>query len=249
MTTTISGMGSSLWVKRGAGLYGVPARRRFPINGLEFYAPLWHPELSGATFNSKDLNSILCTVTDAVWGSTGRTFDGSDKIQVANHAAIQACRETFSVMVRMKATNQPTGAEVVVCRMDYGADRRTWVIQGTNGVNTANVILYHNGLNIFKNFKSSVEPFDGSSHLFGFTYDKPTLLLYMGGTVDPSPTKAIDNDNSCYDNDIDMVLGSALSNGALANGFDGLEGEVWVYSRVLSAVECKNMDLTTKWRY
>lgn len=50
---------------------------KFPIDGLVLYAPLWHPELSGSPFKSKDLNAHSCVVTQAAWGITGRTFNGN----------------------------------------------------------------------------------------------------------------------------------------------------------------------------
>lgn len=50
--------------------------RIYPARHL--YLPLWHPELNGSSFISRDHYGHLVTVSGATWGATGRTFDATN---------------------------------------------------------------------------------------------------------------------------------------------------------------------------
>jgi len=218
--------------------------------GCVFYWPGWNPNVQGVVSKSIDLFGHACTRTGGVAGSKGILMDGNDNVRITNHAAIQACRDVFSAAVWVNSTNEPTGTEVAFGRMDYGANKRTWTIQGTSGVKTGVVAMYSTGAGtISKSYTSSVEPFDNSPHLFGFSYNKPTLTLYMDGVVDASPTKSTDLDASTADTDVDMCVGSALSNGVLANGADSLLGEAWLANVTWTAEEWANLFSQTQGRH
>ncbi len=59
------------------------------ISGLVFYAPLWSQRCGGSSFFSQDNYRYTCTVTEATWGVTGRTFDGVDDcINCGNGASL-----------------------------------------------------------------------------------------------------------------------------------------------------------------
>lgn len=67
-------------LKSRALLTGRIWKRPYPLNGLVLHLPLWHPELTGSTIISKDLNAHSCEVTGTTWGIQGRAFDGDDII-------------------------------------------------------------------------------------------------------------------------------------------------------------------------
>ncbi len=97
---TVTRVNSNMWRRAQGGLYA-PPRRRFSINGLVGYFPLWHPELNTSPFISKDLNAHSCTVSGATWGATGRTFDGvDDRISVAASPAFVITGGTVVVWVK-----------------------------------------------------------------------------------------------------------------------------------------------------
>ena len=85
------GVKRNLWATQQSGLYA-PKRMNFPLDSLELYLPLGHPELSGSPIVSKDLNAHSCTVIGAVHvPPTHRAVDATDdKITVPDAASITA---------------------------------------------------------------------------------------------------------------------------------------------------------------
>ncbi|KKL23084.1 hypothetical protein LCGC14_2428930, partial [marine sediment metagenome] len=68
----------NLWATQQNGILA-PKRMNFPIDGLELYLPLWHPELSGSPITAKIPlgGGIAGTVTGALHvPPTHRFFDG-----------------------------------------------------------------------------------------------------------------------------------------------------------------------------
>ena len=61
-----------------SGNFGSP---KFDLGGCVLYVDLWRPDKAGSPFKSSGVYGIpihTCTVFGAVWGSQGRTFDGTD---------------------------------------------------------------------------------------------------------------------------------------------------------------------------
>lgn len=80
---TLTRTNKNLWANNMIGGL-TPYKRNFPLNGLALYLPLWHPELTGSTIISKDLNAHSCVVAGAIWGVDGRTFETADEIETAD---------------------------------------------------------------------------------------------------------------------------------------------------------------------
>ena len=85
------------------GNFGSP---KLDLAGCVLYVPLWRPDLAGNSFKSKGPYGIpihTCTVTGAVWGLQGRTFDGTnDYISFGNNAILNFTTQDFTLISWIK---------------------------------------------------------------------------------------------------------------------------------------------------
>ena len=211
-----------------------------PTDGLVLNAPLYHPDLSGDTFYSRDDYRHYCTVTGAIWTSQGRTFDGDDYITTPQPLA---GLDQYSVCVWFKATGD-----------------RNYVLGGTNYTATYGHLYFsvYNGWLRYK-WRTSV---DASDNLYAtgvaldtwyfavFTRDKiaeHSQLYLKGGGLNKLSEK--DSTYYIFDWSGNLLTGIAKDGAVYSNGFEGMVGEVVVYNRILSGTETQDIYLATGWRY
>jgi len=234
---TVTGVGSSLWVKKGAGLFA-PTRRKFPINGLAFYAPLWHPELNTSPFISKDLNAHSCTATGATWGIQGRTFDGvDDKIIIADDAALNPAAFTLEAWVKPTNTAIADQEDIIQKGATFSNQGYGLFINSSYGVRfTCGRTGGEETLN-----SSATSAASNWIHCAG-TFDGTTMTVYINGAASGTATPASYESSA---EDLNIGYNARFANFA----FEGIIGEIMIYNRALTTSEIVNTYLTTKWRY
>jgi len=222
-----AGISKNMWRRNG--------RLNLPLNGLVLYAPLWHPELSGSPFLSKDLNAHSCTVTGATWGITGRTFDGADDF----------------IDCGSDITISHTGS--LVCWFKYPADASTRVLIANGNLSTDRdgYTLYISATDTLAfQYASAAAVINTTAiattttqwNLVCVTWDGTNIIPYLNGTAGTTLSQTIDN-----------AITNPLRIGRAGAGTDyygkGQIGEVAVFNRALSAIEVQNLRLATKWKY
>ena len=256
MTQTISGVGDSLWTKRSAGLHLPVSRKRFPIDGLVFYAPLWHPQLNTSPFLAWDIangSTHSCTVSGATWSSTGRFFDqDNDKITIPAHAAmanIFAGGGTISAWINPGSDGElnvgrilekragGVGWRFIVEQEDVGGKVKLHFVQDratTDGdwLTTATAVT-------IDTFSLVTVTYDSD-----LTTNNPTIYVNNStvGLTETGPPDGATVDDTA----VDLLIGTEAT---LAAVFDGTIGDCWLYTKVLTAQEIQNIHLATKWRY
>lgn len=202
-------------------------------SGLVLYAPLWAGELSGVSFNSKDINKHLCTVTGALWTPQGRKFDGvDDHIAVADSALWDFGTGDFTVEVWIKKaanTNVIWGLSPYDTRFDlacsnlifgiYDAVAATWY--PWNDVSLALSTWGH----------------------LAFKRESQVMSLALNGVF--SATTYANTTNIANKDGVALAASGIGGN----EPFTGTIGEVQIYNRALTAVEIQYIYLATKWRY
>lgn len=229
------GVRNNLWRRKS----GLVTRRNFPIDGLVFYAPLWHPELSGSPFLSKDLNAHSCTVTGATWGLWGRSFNGaSDKIALPMNAFNSLSSGTIELLVYPTKNGDIFRAYVdasLFLAFQRSATKLT--IYGRVGWATQ-----------FSADTDEVLPLNAWSHI-AWTKTGTTHVIYVNGAVAPI-TWTVTTDKSVYFNSLGGVsVQYDLGSVAGVDWFGGIQGEGRIYNRALSLPEMQHNHLRTKWRW
>ena len=199
-----------------------------PGGGNVFYAPLWHPALSGSTFTTIDTTGYLCTVTGAVYGATGRTFDGDDKIVIASAITI-ATANPWTILSWSKPTGTINkwpimGSSTDSCRLQYtNADSR---------------VHFYSANGTF--FYMDIAPPTNTWVNISLVCDGAgTITFFKNGSMVVPRTYA----NTALSIDVIGYYGLG------SNYFTGTIGEGLIYTRALSAAEVLNHNLATKWRY
>jgi hypothetical protein len=235
---TVTGVGSSLWIKKAAGLPNI-ARRKFPINGLVFYAPLWHPELNTSPFISKDLNAHSCTVTGATWGIQGRTFDGAgNNINCGDNIALDLTTN-ITVLTWVYLTGNLGGFYTSASR-DDAASARNWTLQ----IDDSNRVLWRpvqdgTGKSAYGANNSISQ---NTWYLMGGSCDGTTSKAWLNGAVQGTTAACTSIDND----DVSLYIG--LRSGG-SSPFAGVIGEVWIYNIALTQAGHTQIYQSTKWRY
>ncbi len=202
---------------------------------LVLYLPL--EQLDGSSFTSKDAYGHLCSVTGAVWRHNGRYFDGTDdRIACGNKALFSLTRYTIIAWLKPNITDDH---QIIVDRYDGGEGGWSLSVE-TNGY-IRNSSVSGGGSN---NFDDTVSITDGSWHFAAAVYDgvqkrihRDSIVLSTPHTDDPDPVVAYG---------LEIGRRAELGNNFM---FDGLIGEVIVYSRGYSPLEVEHVRLATKWRY
>ena len=227
---------NTLWRRNG--------RLRFPIDGLVLYAPLWHPELSGSPFLSKDLNAHSFSVTGAVWGSTGRILDGIDDRMACPDAASLDIATSLSILAWVNATSLDAVESHTVLTKRFGSSVNYGLNFEAAAGNKDKLQFYiHDGV-AFRTVQDDTAMTTGVWHLVGATFDSVSdaVILYMDGVSSETGTitQAMVTNNEL------LSIGGIGS----AESFHGIIGEVWLYGeRVLAASEVMHIHRATKGRY
>jgi len=234
---TVSGVKQNLWRRQQSGLYAL-SRRNFAIDGLVFYAPLWHPELAGSPFLSKDLNAHSCTVTGATWGSQGRTFDGTDdRVDAGNPAALDITG-AITIELWFKTTRLATDQYILSkFAANYAACQYLLQQDGTD------YLRFYSGAPGGAARASSLAAISSGQwyHVVG-EWNGANTLMYLDTVRQTDAAGGIAPVS---------VATNVLFGGHVSGGEDwqGAMGEVRVYNRALSAVEVMHNYQSTKWRY
>ena len=97
---------------------------------------------------------------------------------------------------------------------------------------------------------SSINVADGAWRLVGITYNGTKTAagtrLYINGVDDTSRTTQNDALTGEIQNTVtDLLIGVR----GTTKDYSGLMGDMWIYKRVLTALEIQHKYLTTRWRY
>ncbi len=198
---------------------------------LVLYLPLW--KLDGGSFTDKSAYGHTCTVTGAVWGVQGRTFDrDDDRILIPNHASLNMGTSDFNLFIWVKftaidATNQYVFYKEADYSLRVANDVMTFTIAGVAAA-TADT--------------TSLSP--GVFYLLGVTYDQTNDLVsyYINGVLSSQPAFATEGSGASI-----LSLGIAPD---LTQELGGVAGDIFIYKgRVLTPQEVQRLYIKTKRRY
>jgi len=210
-------------------------------SSLVLYLPLYL--LKGSKFKTLDRYSVLCEVTGALWGPTGRDFDGSGdliEISAANSTHLDFTSGAFSGMVWVK----PDVNNVIQMMMQKGAI----------GVDGWWFHLDSNRVFDFRTSQSGANQITGTDETgyikdiwqcLGFTRSGAAALVYKAG-VDVTTNAGTHTDPASASNNKFHV---GINDAENARKFNGKTGEVWMWSRQLSAADMLHAYNVTRWRY
>lgn len=205
--------------------------------GCVLYLPLWHPSLSGPVFKSIDPYGHTCTVTGAVYGSTGRTFDGTDDyIVVPEHSALKYTGDT-TIEIWFKLTSS-TAAYCLLSKDNGGGNRFVFATAATSE------------LRCYKQNDGNAITLLGGTTTTGWHHG---ILQFGSGGF----KIFLDDMVTAVDSDADtnaLLTGSAVAtqigtNYAGGEDMNGIIGEVRIYNYNLSQGERQHNQDATKWRY
>jgi len=219
---------------------------------LVFYAPLWNELCLGTTFRSLDTFGHLCTVTAATWGSTGRTYDGTDdKIDAGTGASLNLTT-AFSIGAWVKPTTLIGDTRYVISKgteAAYATFAWRLYVQETGEV----ICLTSNGVDAQTvNATSTNQATINNWYLIFACFDSSVGLYIYVGTPSADPTEWAKDET---------VVGNVVTNasmnmtiGARKRATDdefwiGTIGDTWVYNRRLTLAEATHICNATKWRY
>ena len=210
---------------------------------LVLYLPLY--QLDGASFMSRDKCGHLCTVIGALWTPQGRSFDGVDdyidcgsptSLDNVNPKTVEAWiypigwGEGSKGYVFVKAAwnffiNSSAGEETIQTWHSHSPTPGSWTTP--NG----SIVL-------------------GAWQHVAFTYDNSNNandpIIYINSIIQSLTELTTPSGNPTSDADNTLYIGN---NAAGARTWDGLIGEVRIYSRALTPAEIQHNYLATKWRY
>ncbi len=223
----------------------LPPRRYRVESNLLLDAPLWHPDLSISPFLTKDPTHHSCTVTGAVWGTTGRTFDAVDDKIALPVAVYQAFANTndFTIELWAYIETTPDGGFVYWASKNIVSNQPSIQFY-VNANRTVSATVRHTAGDSVQNTFTSAAQAVGW-HQLVLKWEAATHKLYLD----------IDGVNS--GSDATNILTFAKTDFDLANIGSGKTGasygekigEVRIYSRLLSISEVMQNYLATKWRY
>lgn len=212
---------------------------KLDLGGCVLYLPLWRPssDMTGSTIYSYDPYRHSCTVTDATWSSTGRTFDGANDIINCGDGTSLDITTAITVEAWSNQSDS-TGSRFVVGR-DDGTNRSYWLVIGTG---QASFILRVGDVSKIETGGTTMAT--GTWYHITGTYVSGAQSVYVNGVIDSTPlatTGSIDNDN------VSLTIGMRPT--AEDQDYAGTIGEVRIYNRALGAGEVLHNYQATKWRY
>lgn len=172
----------------------------------------------------------------------GLKFDGAgggDYIRIPAADSLNTSSKT-SAFVWVKGEEQGT---TVFSKYDYTKQKRSWSVMsdGSAPNKKMRIIVTDDGawnVGHKKQYASSVDVFDNTYHLAGFTFNSGVLKLYIDGVEDTNPTKIYDDAiTSIYSSDVDVMVGSSLNNNVPAATFTGYIDQPDIKSMVRSDTE------------
>jgi len=201
-------------------------------------------------------NTANGTVNGAIWvdGTFGKglNFDGNnDYVSIPdfkeagnNPEGDGNDWEELSVFAWMKVPFFTAADLVVISHYDHGISpgQRAWSIVATSPNNRLKVVVCDSGLSCKKHYDGSTVILDDKWHLVGFTWGNRTLRLYVDGIEETDLTKFADTSMLSINNSTaKFTIGSNLNNGTPGSFFPGLIDEAFIFDRMISAGEIKQI--------
>uniref|UniRef100_A0A6M3IL80 Putative lectin/glucanase superfamily protein n=1 Tax=viral metagenome TaxID=1070528 RepID=A0A6M3IL80_9ZZZZ len=234
-------------------------RLNFPVDGLVFYAPLWHPELNVSPFNAWNLVTPgvhACTVTGATWGNTGRVFDGTDdKITTGDattfkwmHGALDTTAFQFTIIEWIKPDLSQNGTMLGTCPAS-SANVGVYNYISTAGALLFGIVRGVGGEVVCAKTFNGVITTTNTWNCVAMTYNQvlanTNYVLYKNGAWENTADKTV-YDPSTANSTSALIIGL---DSADAIDFKGTKGDIWIYNRALSAGEISRVFQATKGRY
>jgi len=209
-----------------------------PTEGLVLYLPLNSADMQGSPIISKDIYAHSCTVTNGTWGSTGRTFVGTGKIDCGNKTQFQFEHNTpFSILAWFKPSDITTyGA--IASKIGLPATWRGYQLLQTNAGKLVCDLVNNNGTGKVANRISNAAITQDVFQLLGFTHSgsgtAAGLIQYRNGAVFASTAGTDALGGLTIANSVPFLVGNRANNDIPAKG---IIGEVWDYNRALPSTE------------
>lgn len=225
----------NLWTTRS----GLATRGNFPLNGLVFYAPLFHQKLNTSPFLAWDIangSTHSCTVTNATWGTQGRSFTAAstaDRISVAASSVFNMGTGNYTVVGWAKSTAGASNESIFGIKTS-----------ASRGISLrSNAFTRHSDAGIEER-TFTVLSAGVWTHLAG-VYDNvaDTISVYKAGAFVSSTATT---DGSSISDAVTIDIGA---HDGQAWWFGGTIGEVLFFNRALTAGEILHLYLATRWRY
>lgn len=228
------GVRRNLWMTRAPGGF---RRMNFPIDGLVLYLPLWHPELSGSPFLSKDLNAHSCTVYGTTWGLQGRSFDGTDDYITIPWTDTSILTEaTIELWISRASWALPASEEAI-----------TQIGDIYDVATNAMYLSFHKAVGVhFRRGNGNYLSYNAASEAPGFHKIDIVVTATTGTLYFDAVSKDFKSISSCGAVNNPLYIGIRES---LAYDFTGLIGEFRISNRAFSLTELLHNYQATKWRY
>jgi len=198
------------------------------------YLPLHR--LDGVSFMSQDAYGHLCTVTGDIWTPQGRSFDGSDDDVNCGTSSVLDITSAITLIVWLKIN--ALSDQAIIYRLGTF---------GTNGyiIYAVSAGAYRFGSQAANRLTGNTTLVTGKWYCIGATQKGTSFRrLYINGIHDGETTSP---DAIVSPGSASFAIGENIP-GNLGH-FNGLIGEVMVYSRALTPLEIQHNYLATKWRY
>lgn len=214
-------------------------KRKIISNGLVFYAPLWHPDLSRSSFITKDVNEYSCAVVGAVWKYNGRDFDGNDD-HITQATFLDTMLSAFTIEMWVRDEGGAGTTKALFRKLNVTDEDRLWA-----EISTANGTLWFSteGNNEgAKGVTGGDLAQDTWYHLVFIYTAGGTQTVYVNLVQGTSTTASTVGDGA----QTDMHFGNYDTRD---NAWDGTIGEIRVYNRALTPLEIQHNYDVTKGRY
>ena len=203
---------------------------------LVLYLPLYR--LDGASFMSKDAYGHLCTVSGALWRPDGRYLDGvDDKIDCGNDSSLGASATELTTEVWMNLSAIPTGGYHAMVQKD---NQYVFMVELSGAIARLKSLILKDD-SIYQYLSDSVNSLEvGQWYHVVQWFQRPNHRIYVNGNLAVAAT---------FDNNLNTAAATLWLGYYGSYFFNGLLGEVRIYSRALTVTEIQRNYLATKWRY
>ena len=222
------------------------------VDDLVLNAPLYHTGLDGSPFTTKDVNEHTTTVSNAVWSSAGRVFDGTnDVISVAADATIEDIFDGGGTVIMW--INPDNGGEGGNARFfDHSNNGAVgWYLRGeaeAAGKLKLRMFFPFSGDDRNQVTDSTELTLNTWSHVAA-TYNSDNTInvpiLYVN-TIPVTLSSATPTGTRESNTGIDLLLGDSVASIASING---TMGEVRFYSDILTPAEILDDYNRTRWKF
>ncbi len=242
-------MSKNMWRTNG--------RMNFPIDSLVLFAPFGHPELSGASFSSKDLNAFTCSVTGAVHvPPVSRDMDGDDFEAIGGVADFSFVQNTgiFTACGWMKMTDHTADRGQALCGTTQHSDEKGFqflyddrVAAGQDKEFRVDIMKGELGVPVITSIGAANIITDNNFHFWVCTGDGSNAFFRVDRGNKAQGTSSMAAKSS---GDSTNVMRAGATNGATpAHFLIGSQGTGWIFNADLSDNILDHIYDTTQRRY